>query len=91
MRLAAKSNSALARIAAGIALLALAACTAGEASPNTQQQRSERPRLIRGYNCTQSAIAGRYSCARSLDRQAQRAAAAQARRGCHSCGPVSSD
>ncbi len=88
MRLTFMPASGLARLLAASGLLALAACASGEAASNSQPEDRSRARIVRGYSCTQSAIAGRYSCARSLDRQAQREAVAGTPRGCRSCGNV---
>lgn len=74
-------------LAAAIAgLLLLPACASGEAASNPQPEQRTETRSMRGYSCPQSAIAGRYSCARSLDREAQRAADAHAPPACRSCG-----
>jgi len=78
----------LARIVAAMAALAVAACASGEAAPASNAQDRSQAKMVRGYSCPQSAIAGRYSCARSLDRQAQRDAAAHAPATCGSCGNV---
>ena len=86
MRLAQIPASALVRILTASTLFAVAACTSGEAAPSAQPQGPQQVKAVRGYSCTQSAIAGRYSCARSLDRQAQRDAGAQAPASCRSCG-----
>ena len=86
MRLTFIPAPAVVRILTVSGLLALAACASGEAAPASQAQDGSRAKLVRGYGCAQSAIAGRYSCARSLDRQAQREAAAQAPATCRSCG-----
>ena len=91
MRLRLQAGPMLARIATATVTLALAACASGEAAPASQAQDRSQAKLVRGYGCTQMAIAGRYSCARSLDRQAQREAAAQAPPGCRSCGHLSAD
>ena len=91
MRLAARSGSALVRIVAGAALLALAACSSGEASPNPQPRGQAQLKLMRGYHCATATIGGRYTCARALDRDAQSEAAAMAPRTCPSCGTVSSN
>lgn len=90
MRLRLLAHSMRARMAAVSAVLALAACASGEAAPASQAQDGSRAKLVRGYGCAQ-AIAGRYSCARSLDRQAQREAAAHAPATCRSCGSALAD
>jgi len=88
MRLRLHAAPMLARIVAATAVLALTACASGEAAPASNGQDRAQARMVRGYSCPQSAIAGRYSCARSLDRQAQREAAAHAPATCRSCGNV---
>ncbi|HEY0326861.1 MAG TPA: hypothetical protein VGC46_12920 [Allosphingosinicella sp.] len=77
--------SALVRILAASTLFAAAACTSGHAAPSTQVQDGQTVKAMRGYSCT-TAAAGRYRCARSLDRDAQRDAGAQAPASCSSCG-----
>ncbi len=67
-------------------VLVATACASGEAASSPQPGGRAEVKTIRGYHCAQAAIAGRYSCARSLERQAQRQAAAEAPSGCHSCG-----
>jgi hypothetical protein len=69
-------------------VLLVAACASGEAASSSQPEHRAELKTMRGYNCTQAAIAGRYSCARSLERQAQRQAADHAPADCHSCGNV---
>lgn len=91
MRLTLMSASGLAQVLAVSTLLALAACASGEAASNPQGDDRAQAKVVRGYSCTQSAIAGRYSCARSLDRQAQREAVAHAPASCRSCGNVLSN
>ena len=88
MRLTLMSPPGLARVLAVSGLLALAACVSGEAVSSPQGDNRDQAKVVRGYSCTQSAIAGRYSCARSLDRQAQREAVAHAPASCRSCGNV---
>ena len=81
------SASMLARALAMGGLLALAACSSSEAAPAADQsQKSSRLALIRGYQCDRGLVVGQYSCARALDRQRQREAAAAAGGNCPSCG-----
>ena len=83
------SASALARALASACLLALAACSSGEASPVAgQPQKGSRLALMRGYQCDRGRVVGQYSCARALDRQRQREASAADGPSCPSCGPA---
>jgi len=88
MRLTLIATLRLFRVPAASGLLVLAACTSGEAASHSQPLARSEARTVRGYSCTPSAIAGRYSCARSLDREAQRDAVARAPARCRSCGNV---
>ena len=76
---------ALARILVASTLLAAAACTSGQAAPSARLQDGQSVGAMRGYGCAPAA-AGRYRCARSLDRDAQREAGAVAPASCSSCG-----
>lgn len=76
----------LALVPALAAVLVLTACGSGEAASNLQPDNRPQMNTLRGYNCTQPAFAGRYSCARSVERQARREAAAHAPASCRSCG-----
>ena len=90
MRSSRTSAPRLVRVLATLALLCATGCVASEASPAAQAQNKQQLKLMRGYNCTQAAIAGRYSCARTRDLWLQRGASSGPGPFCANCGTAAS-